>query len=544
MTPGTIGFTLRNLFGRRSTEESPELSPEPEPSGSPETGRDRAAIESIFAAAACGDPRSVAAHLDAGTDPNISNDVAPLLHLALAASDSATLEGRMKVVSLLLDRGAELEPRDRNGWTALLTALDAGQKDMIRLLLNRGADPDAADDKGWSAFHYLANREADPSLFGLLAEAGADPNARSRAEGNTPLMIAVDKNSAAPTRALLEIGADAGIARNDHLTALHMAVIHGNVKLARLLLEAGADANARGIGNGGVALHVAAGQGNLPMTDLLLEHGGDPALADDKGHTPVEIADGNGQFEAAARLEAARDQPEDGAAADPQSVSVMSSPVPVSAPESPEMGASREGEAVSPHRAIPRWDDDADGRSALIRDQAPQISSLLDGFDNKLAVDPGNVAVLKSRGIMLAQVGLNAAALQTFNKIVEIDGGDADVFSYTGSLILNGAIDKEPGREKEDLLGLASGAFQKALEMDPRHVDAATGMGTLFYVISDFRQATAYCKRATSNDTANKSGKAWYILGLITQSEGGAFGDIAAQKMFENARKLGFDVPE
>ena len=50
----------------------------------------------------------------------------------------------MKVVTLLLERGADVNKVDENGWTALMHAAEEGHVETVTLLLERGADVNAA----------------------------------------------------------------------------------------------------------------------------------------------------------------------------------------------------------------------------------------------------------------------------------------------------------------------------------------------------------------------------------------------------------------
>ena len=74
-----------------------------------------------------------------GADPNKPGVTMTPLKLA------ATF-GRRDIAVLLLDAGADVDPRDRQGWTPLMSAADRGHVDMIRLLLSRGAALDAKCD--------------------------------------------------------------------------------------------------------------------------------------------------------------------------------------------------------------------------------------------------------------------------------------------------------------------------------------------------------------------------------------------------------------
>ena len=77
----------------------------------------------------------------------------------------------------LLDHGASLDAKDREGFTLLMQAVlsmePAAQRDrMVEWLLAKGVDPNAKNDRGDTAY-LLAARMGSPSTLALLAKAGA-----------------------------------------------------------------------------------------------------------------------------------------------------------------------------------------------------------------------------------------------------------------------------------------------------------------------------------------------------------------------------------
>ena len=81
-----------------------------------------------------------------------------------------------------LDEGGD--PNDRNDTFdhgASLSLLDcaaySGHAALVSELLARGADPRSGDQLGWTPLHAAA-RQANPAIVALIADAGANVNAR------------------------------------------------------------------------------------------------------------------------------------------------------------------------------------------------------------------------------------------------------------------------------------------------------------------------------------------------------------------------------
>lgn len=70
----------------------------------------------------------------------------------------------------LIDHGAEVD-RSSTGATALHSAAQGDSREVIRLLLERGADPNRPDVDGWTPLFYARSRES----IQILLRSGADP---------------------------------------------------------------------------------------------------------------------------------------------------------------------------------------------------------------------------------------------------------------------------------------------------------------------------------------------------------------------------------
>ncbi len=83
-----------------------------------------------------------------------------------------------ETVTLLLDRGADLNAKDSDGWTALIKASAGGHAEVVRLLLAKGADMTPTDSSGRSAWTYAAlGRRDDIAEMFREARSAANPPA-------------------------------------------------------------------------------------------------------------------------------------------------------------------------------------------------------------------------------------------------------------------------------------------------------------------------------------------------------------------------------
>lgn len=146
----------------------------------------------------------------------------------------AARKGSLGRASLLIKAGANLEARNRDGWTPLLLSVRQGYTDIASLLLEAGANVNAKTDSERTALHLAAENGLE-DLTRQLLTLGANVHAED----------AVNKRS-----------------------ALYYAVFYGEAAIVKLLLDAGADPNARGYGEG-TPLNLAMNQGSKEVQAVI-----------------------------------------------------------------------------------------------------------------------------------------------------------------------------------------------------------------------------------------------------------------------------------
>jgi ankyrin repeat protein len=92
-------------------------------------------------------------------------------------------------VRQLLQRGADVNARDADQRTPLISAVLGGSVGLVGLLLESGAEVNAADSEGFTALHFAA-QEHEPEIARILIARGANVNAQDN-DGSSVLWRAV-----------------------------------------------------------------------------------------------------------------------------------------------------------------------------------------------------------------------------------------------------------------------------------------------------------------------------------------------------------------
>jgi ankyrin repeat protein/truncated hemoglobin YjbI len=134
-------------------------------------------------------------------------------------------------VTVLLDYGASVDDRGRYGLTALHYAVRGGKLPLIELLLERGAQADALDADGLTPLLHLSKTrsKADPvPVMELLAANGANIDARDENQG-TLLVHFARRGNAKAVEWLLAHGADRSARNKSGKTAAEIGCRHAEI---------------------------------------------------------------------------------------------------------------------------------------------------------------------------------------------------------------------------------------------------------------------------------------------------------------------------
>jgi ankyrin repeat protein len=137
----------------------------------------------------------------------------------LAYCREARKVGELKeIVKLLISKGADVNVKDKKGWTPLLLALlsENDNKEIIKLLVSEGADVNAKDSQTKRIPLQFAASKGDKEIVGLLISKGANVNAKCE-----------------------------DFAGKKDWTSLHYAASRNHKEIVELLISKGADVNAK-----------------------------------------------------------------------------------------------------------------------------------------------------------------------------------------------------------------------------------------------------------------------------------------------------------
>jgi ankyrin repeat protein len=215
--------------------------------------------------------------------------------------------GCEKEARALLERGAAIEARDREGKTALAQAAKAGKVRLVTLLLGKGAEINARSVNGSTPL-FLAAEADRPPVVQTLLERGADPNIPGRS-GLTALAAAAYNGSEGTVETLLKYGANPNAIDEDGKGAMVYAAGRANAPIVARLIDAGVDVNRR-YGHGLTALMWAAGpDASAGSEDVdatlktLIDRGAARDLKDDRGKSAADIARALGRERESAMLQ-------------------------------------------------------------------------------------------------------------------------------------------------------------------------------------------------------------------------------------------------
>lgn len=288
------------------------------------------------------------ADIDATSPRDVRYEPHELLQLAQGqrAIHAAIDNGQIDCFRVLLRAGTDIDAPNSHGFTPLMSACRASSMgeeksalciEMVRMLLEEGADPEPRSYDGSTALHIAASMGNAELIDILLQWVPATSLCCRTSDGMTPLYMAADNGSEegvsrmlsawAKQPAAYHVGCACGGCSDQLRCPLAVAVYRGEEKIVRLLLDSGMEAIGGTLAvappamdtalradrtrmlrmllavegeerrelwarlriEGSPMLHLAASYGSVKAVGLLLAAGAEESTVDSEGRSVSEV---------------------------------------------------------------------------------------------------------------------------------------------------------------------------------------------------------------------------------------------------------------
>jgi ankyrin repeat protein len=207
----------------------------------------------------------------------------------------ASKKGNTQIVKYLLEKGVNINIKNKHGNAALHMASHNGHEEVLKALLEKGADINLSNTKGNTPLHLAAYKGQKGIVEILLANINCEKSAANQ-QGYTPLLLAISSDNENTVKTeIIELFKSNGV-NIDETTQfgygpLHIAAVNNQYEIIPYLISNLADVNEKtGDEYTDTPLHIACRKGYIDVARILLEKGADPNLKNTDKFTPLELA--------------------------------------------------------------------------------------------------------------------------------------------------------------------------------------------------------------------------------------------------------------
>lgn len=224
-----------------------------------------------------------------------------------------------ELAKLSIEKGADINLQDKNGYTPLMIASNFGHIDIVTLLVKNGADVKIQAINGETALS-LAEKKGHEKVINFLKDIAVEKTNKAgdqglkseNTEGDKASMKAPDKKAKILTpekqaeineqmikaarggytdevKEFIKQGANINYQDENHNTALFLAINQKLKELTDYLITGDIDVNLKNKA-GMTALLYAAKIGNAPLYEKLISRGADAKVADNEGRSVIIYA--------------------------------------------------------------------------------------------------------------------------------------------------------------------------------------------------------------------------------------------------------------
>ncbi|XP_022091038.1 ankyrin repeat and KH domain-containing protein mask-like isoform X2 [Acanthaster planci] len=211
--------------------------------------------------------------------------------------------GHDELVQMLLEKNANMEHKDKKGFTPLILAATAGHCKTVEILLDHGCDIEAQSERTKDTPLSLACSGGRYEVVDLLLSRSANKEHRNVSD-YTPLSLAASGGFVSIIKLLLRYGAEINSRTGSKLgiSPLMLAAMNGHTAAVKLLLDMGSDINAQIETNRNTALTLACFQGRTEVVSLLVDRKANVEHRAKTGLTPLMEAASGGYADVGAVL--------------------------------------------------------------------------------------------------------------------------------------------------------------------------------------------------------------------------------------------------